>query len=224
MSRKVAAPDIDGEQGRDSGAHRVTHIRRMIDDPAGWLSAPGPIPPPPVAVERQRAVDLDGGMLVQRVKSSRPEEEHANCEPWAEGKRRRPAGGAGDDRVPVVLEERGAGRLTPVVGILRPRQRRTEGPKRRAERLRSTARSRIEGAVPESTDGKTLERDIPVWPVAHRIDRPGEPGESIDGGGGTLILRARSRVDQSFAEGAQEPPQQSPALGWIRMRYALAHA
>jgi len=224
VSREVAAPDVDREQRRETRAHGVTHARRVIDDGPRRLTAPGSIATPPLAVMSQGAIDLDRRMLVQRVESSRSQEEHAHREPRVEHKPRRPVGGPGDDRVPVALEERGIGRLTPVVGILRPRQGRTEGSKSRAERLRGTARSRLQGAVPESTDGETLDRDASVWPVARRVDRPREPSESVEGGGGTRILRARAGGDQRVGEGVQESTQQSPAPRWIRMRYALPHA
>src|SRR5438445_12110981 len=63
---EIAAPEVDRQQRRGAGAGGVTRVRRVMDQRAGRLLPPRPVVAPPLAVPRQRVVDLDGGVRMQR--------------------------------------------------------------------------------------------------------------------------------------------------------------
>ena len=76
MGPEVAPPDIDREQRHLTGTHGVPHVRRVMDDDAGRLAMPRSRVAPPQPVRRQRDVDLDGRMRMQRIVRAWAEQEH----------------------------------------------------------------------------------------------------------------------------------------------------
>src|SRR3989442_9120414 len=70
-------------------------VGRVIDRRARRLAAPGAVVAPPLAVRRERDVDLDGGMRVQRIVRARSEQQHAERDARVGDEGRRPLGGPG---------------------------------------------------------------------------------------------------------------------------------